>query len=81
MIEQNYIFCSLSLSLSLSFSLSYSTHTYRTVENGKKTVIRLENGKLVSKTIDGMDALEGDGASPAGAIESEKHTRGKKKHF
>ena len=65
------------LSLSPPSCLSY---TYRTVENGQKTVIRLENGKLVSKTVNGVEALEGDGASPAGAIESEK-SRGRKKRF
>ena len=52
---------------------------YRTVENGQKTVIRLENGKVVSKTVNGIEALEGDGATPSGAIEGEKKSRGKKK--
>ena len=31
----------------------------------------MENGKLISKTVNGVDALEG-GATSAGAIESDK---------
>ena len=65
-----------------SYSLTHThthTHKNRTVENGQKTVIKLENGKLVSKTVNGVEALEDGGASPAGAIDSGK-TKKKRKH-
>ena len=36
------------------------THTHRTIQDGVKTVIILENGELVSKTVDGQPvAIEG----------------------
>ena len=63
--------------LSLPLSLS-PCPTNRIVENGQKTVIRLENGILVSKTVNGVEALEGEGATSAGAIESNEY-RGKRK--